>query len=130
MMNSQTFPSRVLQMVLKIIRNGTWMSPGSPRSPLLSELMLEAGVCGTRQHSCGVTLVYGVLSACWSPLGDLILTGSIDCTARVWFASSGDCKLARICHTGQVASVAFAPDGNSIVNSGHHHRWIPVSLLS
>jgi WD40 repeat protein len=51
----------------------------------------------------------------FSPDGKLILTGSDDCTACLWEASSGKELSHFQGHTGWVNSVAFSPDGKLIL---------------
>eukprot|EP01137_Pigoraptor_chileana_P025186 Opistho-2@94276 len=55
-----------------------------------------------------------VLSVAYSPDGQTVATGSGDCTARVWDAATGQCKLTLSGHSDAVASVAFSPDGRTI----------------
>jgi WD40 repeat protein len=50
-----------------------------------------------------------------TPDGQRIVTGSLDTTARVWDARTGQTLVALKGHTGQVTSVAVTPDGQRIV---------------
>ena len=52
-----------------------------------------------------------VRSACFSPDGQLVLTGSWDKTAILWDASSGRIVRALTGHSEGVRSVCFSPDG-------------------
>jgi WD40 repeat protein/serine/threonine protein kinase len=59
-----------------------------------------------------------VLAADWSARGDLVVTASIDGTAGIWDAATGD-LLARLDHRGdQVWAAGFAPDGRRVVTAG------------
>jgi WD40 repeat protein len=57
-----------------------------------------------------------VWSVAFSPDGKQIVSGSYDCTARVWDAVSGGCQHTLTGHTSSVKSVAFSPDGKQIVS--------------
>jgi WD40 repeat protein len=48
----------------------------------------------------------------------LILTGSLDRTARLWDAATGRPIGPALTHTDAVLAVAFAPDGKSLVTGG------------
>ena len=50
----------------------------------------------------------------WSPDGHHILTGSMDGTARIWDATTGDNTLT-VTHTDPVIAVAWSPDGHHIL---------------
>jgi WD40 repeat protein len=52
-----------------------------------------------------------VYSVAFSPDGKLALTGSMDNTARLWDAQTGQQKALLKGHTGTVHSVAFSPNG-------------------
>ena len=55
-----------------------------------------------------------MFSVAFSPDGKRVLTGSIDKTARVWDAETGQEKAVLMGHT-PVTSVAFSPDGKRIL---------------
>jgi WD40 repeat protein len=63
-------------------------------------------------------------SAAWSPDGQAVLTGSLDGTARVWDALTGEELRSLGGHTGGVSSAKFSPDtpegtgGRTIVTAG------------
>ena len=56
-----------------------------------------------------------VLSAVWSPAGDLILTASADRTARLWDAATGAPRGQPLRHPRPVSTAAFSPDGATIL---------------
>ena len=43
--------------------------------------------------------------------GDVLLTASMDCTAKLWSAESGECLRTLEGHQSGVMSAAFSPDG-------------------
>jgi WD40 repeat protein len=58
-----------------------------------------------------------VTSAAFSPDGARIVTASLDNTARLWDAASGEPIRVLTGHGGWVASAAFSPDGARIVTA-------------
>ena len=48
-------------------------------------------------------------------VGDTILTGSDDWTARVWSVSRGSCDAVLACHDGPVLSVEYSPSDKGII---------------
>ena len=57
---------------------------------------------------------------CFSPRGDLLVTGSMDQTARVWDTQTAGSVTVLGGHTGGVRGVAFSPERQA---AGHHeHR--------
>lgn len=63
----------------------------------------------------------GIVSAAFGPRGDQVVTGSGDCTARVWDAATG-ARLLTIAGTGFNGCYAtVSQDGSRIVTSNH---WI------
>lgn len=48
-----------------------------------------------------------------------VATTSYDRTARIWNAATGQCEHVLEGHTGYVHSVAFAPDGQTLVTGSH-----------
>jgi eukaryotic-like serine/threonine-protein kinase len=58
-----------------------------------------------------------VYSVAFSPDGKRILTGSLDRTAKLWDAETGQEILSLEKHTGPVQSVAFSPDGKRILTA-------------
>ena len=59
-----------------------------------------------------------VMSASFSPDGKRIVTGSLDRTAKVWDAESGDELVTFEGHKEQIYSASFSPDGARIVTAG------------
>ena len=49
----------------------------------------------------------------YSPDGKYVVSGSTDCTARVWEAATGQ-EVARLTHDDRVTSVAFSPDAKQL----------------
>jgi WD40 repeat protein len=64
-----------------------------------------------REHSDGV------LSAAYSPDGKWIVTASIDQTARVWDAATGEVVRVLRGHSAEVNAAAFSPDGQRIATA-------------
>ena len=56
-------------------------------------------------------------SASFSPDGTRVVTGSIDNTARVWDAATGEPLAELTGHTDWVFSASFSPDGTRIVTA-------------
>ena len=46
--------------------------------------------------------------------GSSVLTASDECTARIWDASTGECKLTLEGHSVAVNSATFSQDGSSV----------------
>ena len=84
----------------------TLTAPLSEQDPL--RVLPEAQILGG--HSSWVTAV------AWSPDGHHILTASMDCTARIWDATTGDNTLT-LTHTDRVSAVAWSPDGHHILTA-------------
>lgn len=95
--------------------------PDAVERALTLKLTLEA-------HSEGVT------SACFSPDGERIVTGSSDRTAELWSSRDGAHIALLPGHDGPVESVAFSSDGSRIVTAsedatarlwdGRTGRWL------
>jgi WD40 repeat protein len=72
-----------------------------------------------RQFQGSQITLYGhsnrVTSVAVSPDGQRIITGSQDCTARVWDAASGQSLLILWGHSDEIKNVAVSPDGRWIV---------------
>ncbi|TDL15641.1 WD40 repeat-like protein [Rickenella mellea] len=67
-----------------------------------------------------------VLSVAYSPDGKQIVSGSVDCTIRVWDVPTESLALKPINgHTDMVLSVAFSPDGKRII-SGSWDRTVRI----
>jgi WD40 repeat protein len=58
-----------------------------------------------------------VLSVAWSPDGKRLATGSVDKTAKVWDAASGEQVLTLRGHGGRVESVLWSPDGKRLATA-------------
>lgn len=57
----------------------------------------------------------GITDVIWDPYGKYILTGSSDCTAILWDASSGLMLRKLTGHTNAITSMAFSTDGKHII---------------
>ncbi|KAK9505837.1 hypothetical protein O3M35_009810 [Rhynocoris fuscipes] len=58
-----------------------------------------------------------VSQAEFSPGGGMILTGSSDCTARLWNPDTSDCNQILEGHTDEIFSCGFTYDGSTIVTA-------------
>jgi WD40 repeat protein/serine/threonine protein kinase len=59
----------------------------------------------------------GLTDAAWSPDGNSIATGSLDSTARIWEAASGQLEAA-LYHPAAVIDIAWSPDGMQLASIG------------
>jgi WD40 repeat protein len=55
-----------------------------------------------------------VATACFSPAGRRVVTGSLDRTARIWDASTGQALTPALKHDSPVTQICFSPDGQRI----------------
>lgn len=85
-----------------------------------------------------------ITSAAWSPIEEVVVTGSHDRTVRVWRSGGKECweqtaTLDEKGHTEKVTSVAWSPDGRKIVSGsadrvtrvwhqGSSGKWKPRRL--
>jgi serine/threonine protein kinase/DNA-directed RNA polymerase subunit RPC12/RpoP len=60
-----------------------------------------------------------VYSVSFSPDGRQALSGSEDCTVRLWEVATGECLRTLQGHTDGVTSVSFSPDGRSVLSGSH-----------
>ena len=58
-----------------------------------------------------------MLSVVWSPVGRQILSGSDDCTLRLWDVDTGKCLRVFEEHEKSVLSVAWSPNGGYLMSS-------------
>ena len=68
----------------------------------------------------------GVMQAAFSPDSRLVITASLDRTARLWEVDGGRPRGAPLRHRGPVRSVAFSPDGRTVLtgtNDGTAQIW-------
>jgi WD40 repeat protein len=66
-----------------------------------------------------------VLKAVFSPDGCRVATASLDRTARIWDASTGEALTNPLTHDSSVSQVCFSPDGRRILTS----CWTGTSRL-
>jgi hypothetical protein len=60
-----------------------------------------------------------ILSACFDPFGERILTLSLDCTARLWWASTGKPIAATLSHgMSTIRCACFSPNGRLVATGG------------
>ncbi|GAA5886337.1 hypothetical protein JCM16303_002503 [Sporobolomyces ruberrimus] len=101
--------------------------------PTLSLSHRALGVLGsqetTAQEETAIRVLKGHLSAVfcvgWSPRGDLVASGGMDETVRVWDAQKGKCMRVLPAHSEPVSSVQFSRDGTMIV-SGSWDGYIRI----
>ncbi len=77
---------------------------------------------GSDLSRCVFTETLGnILSAAFSPNGELLATCDTDCNIRLWSVTTG--KLLLICqgHSNWVRFVVFSPDGNILASCGADH---------
>jgi hypothetical protein len=60
----------------------------------------------------------GIRCVAFSPVGSRIASASLDGTAMIWDAVSGQCVLTLKGHAGGVSGVAFSPDGQRLASAG------------
>ena len=70
------------------------------------------------------------MSAVFSPDGQQVLTASMDKTAKVWSAASGECLRTLMGHTGRVKSAVFSPDGQQVLTASNDETAIVWSAAS
>ncbi len=56
-----------------------------------------------------------VIAVAFSPMGETVLTGSGDTTARLWDAKTGAPRGEPMRHEADVYAVAFSPDGKTVL---------------
>lgn len=60
-----------------------------------------------------------VMSVCFSPDGETVLTGSEDGTARLWDTETGRTLAVLTGHSKEITSARFSPDGKTILTGSH-----------
>ncbi|GAA6020516.1 hypothetical protein JCM11491_001382 [Sporobolomyces phaffii] len=88
----------------------------------------EGGPAGAKPEMA-IRVLKGHLSAVfcvgWSPRGDLVASGGMDETVRVWDVQKGKCMKVLPAHSEPVSSVQFSRDGTMIV-SGSWDGYIRI----
>ncbi|XP_074647923.1 WD repeat-containing protein 13-like [Tubulanus polymorphus] len=75
--------------------------------------------------------VNGVTDFCWSLSNDLILSTSLDCTARLWNVARGDClRVFQDPNDSEVLSCLFQPINNNLVITGNAKHQVSVMNVS
>jgi WD40 repeat protein/tRNA A-37 threonylcarbamoyl transferase component Bud32 len=62
-----------------------------------------------------------VTSISFSPDGRVVVTGSSDCTVRLWDVATGKPLGEPLPHHDVVSAVAFSPDGKTVLTGSHDH---------
>ena len=62
---------------------------------------------------------------CFSPDGKTLVSGSADCTIKLWDVATGQERAALKGHTSAVQSIAFSPDGKTLA-SGSEDKTIKL----
>lgn len=66
-------------------------------------------------------------------VGDTVLTGSDDWTARMWSVSRGTCDAVLACHAGPVQCVEYSATDKGIITGLHYflgtHFPFPLNYL-
>jgi WD40 repeat protein len=94
--------------------------------------MLKAHATTVKVEKTLAGLSYAVLAVAFSPDGRRIVSGSKDCTIKVWDATAGEVEKTLAGHSRAVLAVAFSPDGRRIVSGSEDETiklWDVVSLL-
>jgi WD40 repeat protein/tRNA A-37 threonylcarbamoyl transferase component Bud32 len=66
-----------------------------------------------------------ILSATFGPDGKRVVTASMDGTARLWDAATGDPLGPPLRHPSWVYAAALAPDGRTVLTASHNQVWGP-----
>ncbi|GAA5952679.1 hypothetical protein JCM3765_002246 [Sporobolomyces pararoseus] len=101
--------------------------------PTLSLSHRALGVLGSEENGkeeMAIRVLKGHLSAVfcvgWSPRGDLVASGGMDETVRVWDVQKGKCMRVLPAHSEPVSAVQFSRDGTMIVSAswdGYIRIW-------
>ncbi|GAA6010067.1 hypothetical protein JCM10207_007543 [Rhodosporidiobolus poonsookiae] len=89
----------------------------------------EGSVDGKDEPEGAIRVLKGHLSAvfcvAWSPRGDLVASGGMDETVRIWDVQKGTCMRVLPAHSEPVSAVQFSRDGTMVV-SGSWDGYIRI----
>ena len=74
--------------------------------------------------------IAGMSSIAYHPLGNSILTGSRDGTAKLWDAKTGQLLASFDGHLAEITAVAFSPDGSRVATASRDHTGRVWDVLS
>jgi WD40 repeat protein len=57
-------------------------------------------------------------------VGDTVITGSDDWTARIWSVSRGACDAVLACHAGPILSVEYSSLDRGIITGMYLQFWL------
>jgi WD40 repeat protein len=63
-------------------------------------------------------------------VGDTVITGSDDWTARIWSVSRGACDAVLACHAGPILSVEYSSLDRGIITGMYLQFWLSCDLIS
>ncbi|MBA3751524.1 WD40 repeat domain-containing protein [Candidatus Dependentiae bacterium] len=108
----EIFTSKITIHSVAFGRHGTLIVTTSDTVGNYGEALCWHPELGGHEKMTGHTEV--IYLAPYSPDGHTIITGSMDCTARIWDSKKGT-LLKTLEHPGQVVAIAFSNDNNTII---------------
>jgi len=106
--------------------------PGSSGHPRVSGPISRPPISGVQGRRCLHTLIghsQWVMAVAISPDGQMVVSGGLDATIRVWNLATGEPVRTLTGHTKPVNTLAIAPDGQTLV-SGSDDDTIKIWQLS